>query len=162
MTKRRLGLLFCGVVVALLLAGTVGVSIVSAQEPPPPASPGAGGGRRGGFLGARGGAWTAFDAAAEALGLTPEELFAELHDGKRLEEIAEAQGVDMEAVREAVQAARLEARKAAIQQAVEDGKLSQEQADWLLEGLEKGFFPPGRALRGRGRSRGGAIRPADG
>ena len=161
MTKRRLAFLFCGVVAALLLAGLVGVSVVSAQEPTPPASPGAGGDRHGGLLGARGGAWTAFDAAAEALGLTPEELFAELHDGKRLEEVAEAHGVDMEAVREAVQAARLEARKAAIQQAVEGGKLTQEQADWLIEGIEKGFFPKGRGLRGRAGGRGGASKPAD-
>jgi hypothetical protein len=41
-------------------------------------------------------------------------------------------------------AARGEATREAIQQAVEDGTLSQEQADWMLEGLDQGFFPGGR------------------
>jgi len=43
--------------------------------------------------------------------------------------------------------------KDAIQQAVEDGRMTQEQADWLLEGLEKGYFPMGRGF-GRGFGRG--------
>ncbi|MGD2144997.1 MAG: hypothetical protein PVF54_11010 [Anaerolineae bacterium] len=34
-----------------------------------------------------------------------------------------------------------EAMRDAITQAVEDGRISQEQADWLLEGLEQGFTP---------------------
>jgi hypothetical protein len=34
----------------------------------------------------------------------------------------------------------------AIEQAVEDGRLSQEQADWLLKGLEQGLFPMGRGF----------------
>ena len=114
-------------------------------------------GRRGGFFGARGGSWTMFDTAADALGLTPEELFAELHDGKSLEEIAEAQDVDLEAVQDTMQAVRLEAQKEAIEQAVEDGKLSQEQAEWMLEGMEKGFFPAGRGFRGGGFGHGRAF-----
>ena len=59
--------------------------------------------------------------------------------GKTLDEIAEAQGVEMEAVHEALKAARGEAMRQAIEQAVEDGKMSQEQADWMLQGLEKGW-----------------------
>jgi len=156
MTKKRLVLLSGGTLIALLLAGLVGVSVVLAQEPTPesPIPPGRPGFARGGLSWARGGAWTVFDAVAEALGLTPEELFGELHDGNSLEEIAEAQGVDMEAVKDAVRAARAEAQKQAIEQAVEDGKLSREQADWMLEGLEKGYFPRGRGFRG-GRPRRG-------
>ena len=102
--------------------------------------------------------WASFDTVAEALGLTPDELFTQLHAGKTLEEIAEEQGVELEDVREALNAARIEDRKEAIQQAVEDGKLSQEQADWMIEGLEKGFFPAGGRVQrpglGRQRSRG--------
>jgi lambda repressor-like predicted transcriptional regulator len=99
------------------------------------------------WFGWGGRSWTQFDAAAEALGLTPDELFAELHDaGKTLAEIAEEQGVDVEAVQDALNANRSESMKQAIQQAVEEGRLSQEQADWLLEGLEKGFHPGGRGL----------------
>ncbi|MFQ5886866.1 MAG: hypothetical protein ACE5II_06495, partial [Anaerolineae bacterium] len=87
------------------------------------------------------------------LGLTPEELFAESHGGKSLDEIAEERGVEMDAVQEAMNAARAEAMQQAIMQAVEDGKISQEQADWMLEGHEKGFFPMRRGF-GRGWGRG--------
>jgi len=55
-------------------------------------------------------------------------------------------------------AARGEAMEQAIDQAVEDGSLSQEQADWMLEGLEKGFTPMDRGL-GRGRGWGGRPCP---
>lgn len=93
-----------------------------------------------------GGGWTMFDTTAETLGLTPEQLFAELRAGKSLADIAETQGVDVQIVYDALGAARVETMKAAIQQAVEDGRLSQEQADWLLQSLEQGFLPGGRGF----------------
>ena len=169
MTKRRLVLLSSAALVALLMVvGLVGVATVSAQEPTPePEVPfGWRGGGRGGwggfghgiFGGARGDQWTMFDTAAEALGLTPEELFAELHAGKSLDEVAEEQGVEMEAVQDAMNAARDEGLQQAIEQAVEDEGMSQEQADWLLEGLEQGFFP-GRRGFGPGRGWGSRICP---
>jgi len=178
MSKKRLLLVAGGVLVALLLVSLVGVTVASAQDPTPePAAPadrpeagppgwragsrGLGGLRLGllgrGMLGWGGGdRWTMFDTAAEALGLTPEEFFAALHSGKSLEEIAEEQGVEMEAVRDALKAAQAEARREAIEQAVEDGKMSQEQADWLLEGLEQGFLPLRRGLGFGGRWRNAA------
>ena len=110
---------------------------------------------RGGF-GWRGGGWTMFDTMAEALGLTPEEFFAESHAGKSLTEIAEEQGVDIEVVYDAMNAARGEAMREGIEQAVEDGSLSQDQANWMLEGLDLGFFPGGRGL-GRGNGFGGPF-----
>ncbi len=118
---------------------------------------------RGGILGQfNEGFWTMYDAVAETLELTPEELFSELHGGKSVSEVAEAQGVEMEAIHDALEEARAEARKEAIEQAVEEGRLSQEQADWMIEGLEQGYMPgggnfgsghgggPGRGGRGRG------------
>ena len=148
---------------ALLLGGLGGVSVVSAQEvtpesDEPPTSRFLTRGR--GLLGfGRGGEWTMFDTAADVLGLTAEELFAELHGGATLEDVAEAQSVDVEEVQEAMQAAQAEAQREAIEQAVEDGDVSQEEADWLLEGLEKGYTsrPRGQGLRG-GRGRGGPGR----
>jgi hypothetical protein len=170
MTKKRLILLSGGALMALLLVGLIGATVVFAQEPEPPVPFGwHGGGRgmggfggrgRGGFAWARGGQWTMFDTAAEALGLTPEELFAELHAGKSMNEIAEEQDVEPEAVHDAVSASQAEARKQAIGQAVEDGELSQEQADWMLEGLDKGFFPGGRG-RGLGHRSGRDCNPED-
>ena len=139
---------FAVVVILAGIAGGVlyGASAASAQEPEPTACPLCDDeGMH--WFGWGGRSWTQFDAAAEALGLTPDELFAELHDGgKTLAEIAEEQGVDMEAVQDALNANRSESMKQAIQQAVEDGRLSQEQADWLLEGLEKGFHLGGRGM----------------
>jgi uncharacterized membrane protein len=150
MTKKRLILLSSGALIVLLLAGVAGVTIVSADEPTPTFPAPFGWGSRG--FGWAGGMWTLFDAAAEALGLTPEGLFAESHGGKSLDEIAEEQGVEVDAVQEAMNAARAEAMQQAIMQAVEDGKISQEQADWMLEGHEKGFFRMGRGFgRGWGR-----------
>jgi hypothetical protein len=107
-----------------------------------------------GMLGAaEGGPWGKFDGIAEALELTPGELFAQLHDGKTLAEIAEAQGIDLEAVQEQmaaqVAAERAEAMRNAIAQAVADGEMSTEQSEWLLEGLDKGYMP-GRGIGGRG------------
>jgi len=129
--------------IVLLLAGLAGATFVFAQEPTPPIPFGwHGGGRgmggfgRGGFGWAGGGQWTMFDTAAEALGLTPEELFAELHAGKSLDDIAEAKGVDVQTVYDAMSAARGEAMQQALQQAVEDGRITQEQADQMIGRLE--------------------------
>jgi polyhydroxyalkanoate synthesis regulator phasin len=120
--------------VGLLVVGALTVVMAGsalAQEPDPLDKPFGGFGGRG--FGRFGGErWAMFDTMAEALGLTPEGLFAELHAGKSLAELAEAQGVDTQTLGNAMEAARVEA----IQQAVEDGKLTQEQADRILERLE--------------------------
>lgn len=80
------------------------------------------------------------EAAAEALGMTPDELETQLWGGKTLADLAEEQGVALEDVRAAVEAAREQALRDAIAKAVEEGVITQEHADWLLEGLDKGFF----------------------
>ena len=141
--KKRF-MILAGAALAVVLLGATVVVPTFAQEPTP--TPEAPFGCRGGGFGLMGGSWTMFDTVAEALELTPEEYFAELHAGKTLEEIAEAQGVELEAVQDAMNAARAEAMQEAIEQAVEDGRITQEQADWLLEGLEQGFFPMGRSF----------------
>ncbi len=137
-------MILAGVALAVILLGATVVVPAFADEPTsPPEVPF---GFRGRGFGLWDRSWTMFDTAAEALGLTPEQFFAELHTGKTLAEIAEAQGVDLEAVQEAMNAARADAMREAIQQAVEDGRITQEQADWLLEGLDKGFLPLGRGF----------------
>ncbi len=140
------------VLVLAVVAGGVllAATTASAQETEPTPGPAWDEGGRGWF-GWGGGSWTIFDTIAEALGLTPNELFTESHDeGKSVTEIAEERGVDLDAVKDALNARRAEAQRQAIQQAVEDGRMTQEQADWLLEGIEKGF-----GLGGRGMGRGG-------
>ncbi len=113
---------------------------------------------RGGLLGGRmfgGGGWSEYDSLAKALNLTPTQLFEQLHSGKTLDEIATAQGVDLQKLQDAAQAARLDAMKQSIADAVTAGKLTQEQADWMLKGMENGWgFGGGRGGFGHG-GRGG-------
>lgn len=91
-------------------------------------------------------------AFAEALGLTPEEL-QERHDaGETMWDIALAQNPDLtqEAFAEMMTAARTEALNAAVA----DGAITQEQADWMIERMNSmhanGFGP------GSGQCQGGA------
>ena len=149
----RKWLIFAGLgLVATLLILAVAIPALAQDPTPTPKTPKIGGVWGRGF-GMCGGSWESYDAIAKALGLTPEQLFSELHAGKTLDEIAEEKGVDLQKVQDAAKAAQVEAMKASIQQAVKDGKLTQEQADWLLKGLELGFMPMGRGL-GRGFGRG--------
>ena len=66
--------------------------------------------------------------------------------------------VDLQDVRDAVETACSEARemaiREAIQRALDNDRITQEQADWLLEGLESGYMDgPGFGF-GRGFGRG--------
>jgi hypothetical protein len=157
MSRKWLIVAGAGLVAALLVL-TVAFPTFAQDPTPTPSTPATpkgwfGWGRGFGF-GMRGGgdSWQNFDAVAEALGLTPEQLFTELHSGKTLEEVAEAKGVDLQKVYDAMQASQVEAFKAEIEQAVKDGKLTREQADWMLKGLELGMIHGGRG-GGRGFGR---------
>ncbi len=89
------------------------------------------------------GDWATFDAVAGVLKLTPAQLFEQLHSGKTLKEIAAAQGVDMQAVKDATKAVQQNKAKAAIQKALDNGKITKDQADWMLKGLDNGWrWPP--------------------
>lgn len=103
-----------------------------------------GGGGRGGVCGEAG-----LAAAAEALGLTAEEVQTALRSGSTLADLAEEAGVEASAVQTAVTEACQAQTVASIEQAVTDGTLTRTHADWLLEGLEQGFWGPG-STTGRG------------
>jgi hypothetical protein len=86
------------------------------------------------------------EAAAEAIGIEESALAEELKGGRTLAEVAEEYGVDVETVIDAMVADATEH----ITKDVEEGRLTQEQADELLEGLEEhisgvvdGSIPPG-------------------
>jgi len=146
-------MILAGVALAVALLGAAVVVPALAQEPTPtPKTYGWHGWGRGfgcGFCGQAG-----LEAAAKALGMTADELSTQLWGGRTLAELADKAGVDLQTVRDAVEAACEQAMRDAIEQAVEDGYLSREQADWLLQGLDLGFMPGGwgggfgRGMRG--------------
>jgi hypothetical protein len=70
---------------------------------------------------------------AEALGMTVEELREAIADGQTIAELAEAQDVTLEDIVDALAAPMIER----IQQAVEDGRLTQEQADAQIEQMQE-------------------------
>jgi hypothetical protein len=65
--------------------------------------------------------------AAQVLGMTPEQLRAELQSGKSLAEIGQAKGIS----RDQLKAQILAAQKAKLDEAVKANKLSQEQANQI-------------------------------
>jgi hypothetical protein len=73
------------------------------------------------------------DTVGELLGLTHEEIEEQRHEGKSLVEIAGAQGVSEDALVEAI----LDAKRESVQQMVEDGTLTQEQANLMLQQMEQ-------------------------
>ena len=79
-----------------------------------------------GLVGPRGGP---LEDIADALGITPRRLFAQLEDGKTLAEIAKAQDKGLDDVK----AAMREAASRRLDQQVEEGNLTREQADELLD-----------------------------
>jgi hypothetical protein len=82
----------------------------------------------GGFRGGRGGQP---GALAEALGMTVDEVHAAL--AGTIAELADSQGMTLEEVVDALIAPVIER----IQQAVDDGRITQEQADERIEQMEK-------------------------
>ncbi len=88
---------------------------------------------------------------AKALGLTREELGEQLRAGKSIADIAKAQGKSLSDVRTALKATA----KAQLDEAVKDGKLTQERADKLRAHLNDGIdrigtrAAPGPRLRMR-------------
>ena len=132
---------------AVLVVASLGLFVVGtafAQDPTPTRQP-AWGRAWGGI---RQGATVFCDAVAELLGLTPEELSAEREAGKSLREVAAKQGLDEEELKEALADARAEK----LEQAVADGKITQEQADRMAE-----WAPMGPRDRRRGAMRQGVA-----
>jgi hypothetical protein len=144
--KTKKSILLSGMLVALLAAVLVGAKSAYAQGPTDSLMHGGGPGGGRGF----GLAW--LQTAAEALDLTTDELITALQSGKTLEQVAEEAGVDYADVQAAIQEAHQTEIRERIQQALDNGTITQENADWLLEGLEKGFIGvPGTGMHFGGK-----------
>jgi hypothetical protein len=137
--KNKKAVLIAGLLIGFLVIGAVaaiGVTSVYAQSPSTilPHGRGPGDGRGPGMGQAE------LDAAAQALGMTTDELSTALQGGKALEQLATEKGVDLQKVTDAINAAHREEIRTRIQQDLSDGMISQDKANWLLEGLNKGFL----------------------
>lgn len=140
--KNKMSIVIAGLLVALLVVGVIGATGVFAQgtttTPVPGTGLGTGRGHGAGHGPRLGDVELA--AAAKALNMTTDELSTALQSGKTLEQIATDAGVDFADVQAAIQAAHATEMRDRIQQALDDGTITQENADWLLEGLDKGFI----------------------
>ena len=132
--KNKMSIFIGGLLVALLVVGVIGARSAYAQSPASTFLHGRGPGD------GRGLGLVELQVAAEALDMTTDELITALQSGKTLEQVAEDAGVDLQDVQDAIRAAHETELRARIGQAVSDGTMTQDKADWLLEGLEKGFL----------------------
>jgi hypothetical protein len=131
-------------VVAVLAVGALGLGAAFAQNPTPNSPFNPGGmmgdawnqqgdsswmGAMHNWMTSTGGMHTlVWDSLANALGLTTDEINAELNSSKTLAELAEEKGLDRVALVSELESAH----QAGLAQAVADGALTQEQADAML------------------------------
>jgi hypothetical protein len=90
---------------------------------------------------------------ADLLGIPEEELWEEMQDGKSLEDLAEAAGIDPDEILQTLQDARDGYFKSRLEEALKNGDISEDQYNWMLEGFENGFLGGGRGpggFHGRG------------
>lgn len=96
---------------------------------------------------------------AEFLGLSVEELEAQIEAGNNPREIAEAQGISEDELKAFYQAQMLEMTQERLQSMVDAGKLTQEEADQKLESIESGEWDEhmhkGFGHKGSGMHKGG-------
>ena len=83
-------------------------------------------GGRGGFMGAPGG--SLLNVAAEQMDMSVQELVEALDEDTSIADVAAEKGVDVQTIADAYLAQLSET----LNQAVTDGKLTQERADWML------------------------------
>ncbi len=105
-------------------------------------------------------------AVAAKLGMTYDQLIAALQNGQTIAQLAEAKGVSLEVLQQTANTART----TAINALVEQGVLTREQADWMIDHMDDmpmfGFgsssgapsnFGPGMRGRGMMGGRGGMM-----
>lgn len=105
----------------------------------------------GGHLGGHRGDQVGLAAAAEALGLTEDEVQTALRSGQSLADLAEQEGVESAALVDALVAAAEER----LAEAVADGRLTQAEADERAASLEERITASLDEVRGPGRGHGG-------
>jgi hypothetical protein len=139
--NKKIGWVVGALVVVLLAVGVYGITTVYADDNNPPFPSGQlRRGGPGGMHGGRGLSDAALAAVANVLNMSTDDLSAALQNGQTLQELADTAGVDIQQVKDALSAVRETEMRERINQAVTDGTITQEHADWLLDGLDKGFL----------------------
>ena len=146
--KKKIMIVLGGLLAVVMVFGAVSATTAYAQAGTTTQHDG---GR--GHGGGRGLGDAELTAAAKVLGMTADELSTALSEGKTLEDLATAATVDIQDVQAAISAAHAVEIRARIEAGLADGTISQEKADWLLEGLDKGFLDGGHGF-GLGGPRG--------
>ena len=152
--KKKISILIGGLLAVAVLFGAYNVKTAYAQGDTTMMQRGGGHGHGG----ERGLGQPELEAAAKVLGMTSTELSTALTSGKTLEDLATTAKVDIQDVKDAINAVHADEMRTQIEAGVADGTISQEKADWLLEGLDKGFLdgPRGFGLGGP-HGRGGQL-----
>ncbi len=134
--------------IVVLALGAVDLTFAQSETPPPFPNSGYGYGRmggRGGYVGMRSGLSdgeagpyheTMLETFAEELGLTVAQIQTRLEAGETMWQIAVSEGISGEEFAKIMQ----QARTRMLEQAVEDGSLTQEQADAMATRMQgRGF-----------------------
>jgi hypothetical protein len=159
-----IGIICAVAVVAVLAFGAVGYVYAQTQTPAP--GTGYGHGMMGGGRGMMGNGTYGplheymINELAKGLGLTAEEMQTRIENGETPYQIAQSLGL----TDEQISALFLQAHDDALAQAVADGVITQEQADWMDEHMEQRWedgvpgFGPGTGCPGMGGGRQGGGR----
>ena len=116
-----------------LLVGAVLIAAFLAIAAPALAQSGAPGPAPGVAAGICNGVGSAAERVTDLLGLSSEEIQEERQAGKSLADIA----ADKDVSQDELVKAMLESRRAAMEQAVADGRITQEQSDSILDRMEQ-------------------------
>ncbi|UCD98760.1 MAG: hypothetical protein JSV42_17725 [Chloroflexota bacterium] len=137
--------------IAVLTLGLAGLAFAQSETQPPFQDPAFGPGMMGGWRGFGGmhGNWSEgqegpyhdlmIEAFAEALGLSPEEVQNRHNSGEMMWQIAQSEGFSSAEFN----ALMLKARSEMLSKAVEDGLLTQEQADYMQNRMQGGGYGSG-------------------
>ncbi len=134
-------------VVVALIGGAIGIAYAQTPTPPTPPAPGTttygpgmmrGGYGRGMMGSTQSGTFGPLheymvNAFASAFGLTPEELQERLSSGETMASIAQSLGLSLEEFRNLM----IKARTEALNQAVAEGVLTQDFANWMLQRMSQ-------------------------
>ena len=130
MSKRSKGMAVA--LLALVLALALSVPAFAATDDSQATAPGAGYGNGNGHGRMMGAGIRGIDVAAKVLGMAVADLAAERQAGKSLADIAAEKNVPTDTLIDEM----LKARKTALDAAVASGRITQEQADYMLQNMK--------------------------